>query len=470
MATVTIVVQSADTAAMAEAIAEHPSVAEALVTDPLDGGGAVVWIVPDRRHAPMLLRSAVIEGEGRLGVLSWHEPADDLRVAGINRGETDFLYREIFVDDAYFPSGVGLPPDAVVVDVGANIGMFTLRAARHSPTARVIAVEPVAELAGAVQINAELHGLDVRAVCAALGAEQSEAEFTFYPRNTVMSGRFADMAEDRSVLKGYLLTGAGASTDSQLDRLVSDSLATERRCVPVTTLTSVADEYGLDRIDLLKIDVEKAEMEVLQGIDDRLWPRIMRAVLEVHDLDGRLDAVLALLRHHGFRACHTQNPRLALTRCYTVHAHRPGTASAPPPLDPGTAAGGPTLRKLESDLRATISQRHPQVPQPGRFVVVANLSTVAGRASTLSRTQALGSTPRTAALVDAWRALFGPASVRPDADFFELGGTSLGALQILKHVEGQLGPGLLNAETIFVEATLGALASAIEEASNTGNS
>jgi len=51
-----------------------------------------------------------------------------------------------------------LAPDMVVMDVGANIGDFTLQALARCPRGRVIAVEPVTEHVEALKRNIELNG------------------------------------------------------------------------------------------------------------------------------------------------------------------------------------------------------------------------------------------------------------------------------------------------------------------------
>jgi hypothetical protein len=58
-------------------------------------------------------------------------------------------------------------------------------------------------------------------------------------------------------------------------------------------------EAGLERIDLLKVDCEGAELEVLLGVEEADWPRIGSIVAEVHDLDGRLAAVRNLIEGPG---------------------------------------------------------------------------------------------------------------------------------------------------------------------------
>ncbi|MEV0469647.1 FkbM family methyltransferase [Streptomyces prunicolor] len=450
--------------ALAEVLRTHPAVADAAVIESTDGRRLSARIVPDPGAAPMLHRSAALEATGRLGDLSWHEPASGVRVAGFNRSETDFLHREIFAENAYFRHGITLPPGAVVVDVGANIGMFTLCAALHSPGARVIAVEPVAELAEAVALNAELHGVDATLLCGALGRAEGETEFTFYPNNSVMSGRFADASEDLAVLKGYLLTGQNAEKGAQLDRLVADRMRAEHRRVRVTTLACLADELGLGHIDLLKIDVEKAEAEVLEGVGEALWPRIEQIVMEVHDTDGRLDTVLKELRSRGFEVAHEQDPRLLLTPCHNVYARRP-EAAAGRALEAASASpfdGGPTQRELEQELRELIARSLPSAVPPDRFAVVADLAVVGGQPAAPGAVPDLADGSRTAILARIWAGLFGAEAVQPDADFFDLGGDSLTAVRLLAEVEAELGEGALAPDLIFTDSTFGALAAAME--------
>jgi FkbM family methyltransferase len=421
---------------------------------------STAWIVPDSTNAGLLYRSARIEAAGRLGVLAWHEPADGFRVAGLNRRETDFLYREIFDGDAYFRSGVRLPPGAVVVDVGANLGMFTLRAAMQSPGARILAVEPAAELAAAARINAELHGVNATVVQAALGNTEGEADFTFYRHNSVMSGRFADPVQDVAVLKGYWLTGDGAVRDEQLDRMAADRMSGEVRRVRVTTLAAVVAAHDIDRIDLLKIDVEKAEAEVLEGVGEQLWERIDRIVLEVHDIDGRLDAVIGQLTARGYTVGHHQDARLVLTPCHTVVAVRPEMIDAGTAGHEAVRAGGPTLRELEGELRELLTPGGAPVEPPIQFAVVADLCQVAAPSAAPSRLPS--ATRRTAVLRQIWSDLFGAGSARPEADFFDMGGDSLTAIRLLDRVEQELGAGALTPELIFTASTFGALAAALE--------
>ena len=73
-------------------------------------------------------------------------------------------------------------------------------------------------------------------------------------------------------------------------------------------LSAVVAELGIGRIDLLKIDVEQAEADVLAGILDADWPLIRQLAAEVHDLDGRLAAIVSELRGRGFEVETEQEP------------------------------------------------------------------------------------------------------------------------------------------------------------------
>ena len=70
----------------------------------------------------------------------------------------------------------------------------------------------------------------------------------------------------------------------------------------------IVAELGIGRIDLLKIDVEQAEADVLAGILDADWPLIRQVAAEVHDLDGRLAAIVSELRGRGFEVETEQEP------------------------------------------------------------------------------------------------------------------------------------------------------------------
>ena len=280
---------------------------------------AAVFVVPGAA-APAVRRATAI-CEQMDGELSLFEPDDDLMIFHRNRREADFIFREVFRDNEYLRNGVALPERPTVVDVGANIGGASVLFGLVRPGARVLAFEPIPQLCRAVELNARLHDIDVVVIPSAVGDARRRAQITYYPKNTAMSGLLADQG-DREVLKTYLAGEQDAAAAAGLDAMVAELLAGESIECDVQTLGQALEGHGVDRIDLLKIDVEKAEWQVLLGIDDDLWQRIDQAVMEVHDIDGRVAACVSLLQGKGFSVLVDRNQDLLNTDMYGVYARR----------------------------------------------------------------------------------------------------------------------------------------------------
>lgn len=83
----------------------------------------------------------------------------------------------------------------------------------------------------------------------------------------------------------------------------------------------------LEAVDLLKVDVERAELDVLRSIADQDWPKIRQLVMEVHDLNGALSAVRELLDVKGnFAACVVeQDTQLEGSTLYNLYATQQGS-------------------------------------------------------------------------------------------------------------------------------------------------
>jgi hypothetical protein len=64
------------------------------------------------------------------------------------------------------------------------------------------------------------------------------------------------------------------------------------------------DEYGVTRVNLLKIDCEGSEYEVLRSLDTAHWAKIDRVVIEYHDFgdDRNHRELIEILHNNGFDA------------------------------------------------------------------------------------------------------------------------------------------------------------------------
>ncbi|MGW4652621.1 amino acid adenylation domain-containing protein, partial [Kitasatospora sp. NPDC004289] len=420
----------------------------------------VAYVVPSAQRAhPVreLLRIGRTEPE----VLErTYQLPNGMTVFHQNRSETDFVYEEIFTNLEYLRNGITLPVGATILDVGANIGMFTLFAGLRVPDARIYAFEPIPPVFDTLRRNAELYGLNATVFNCGIAAEAKEETFTFYRHNTVISSSRTTSTQAHEMVRSYLrnqeeLTEGGvAAGDALVDELVDARLDSEQFVCRLRTLSEVIAEQGIDRIDLLKVDVENAEYEVLKGIDEADWPKIRQLVVELHDVDGRLALVEGLLASLGYDVVREQDNRLLQNiPLYNLYAVRPDAA---PVADTGADAEPAALRwsgqaELAESILAALRDSLPEYMVPSATVMLESLPlTVNGkldRKALPAPDQPVGTgassrgpaDAREAILCSAFAEVLGVASVGVDDSFFALGGHSLLAVRLASRVRALLG-------------------------------
>src|SRR5207247_7552902 len=94
--------------------------------------------------------------------------------------------------------------------------------------------------------------------------------------------------------------------------LIDSRLRAKTVSAQLRTLSSVIAEQGLERIDLLKINVEKSELNVLRGLGPDDWPKIRQLGIEV-ELKENQAPITALPEGHGFEGPVEQDPSLSTT-------------------------------------------------------------------------------------------------------------------------------------------------------------
>jgi FkbM family methyltransferase len=238
----------------------------------------------------------------------------------INPAETSLMYRNIVSGRSYLQHGVELRAGSTVFDVGANVGIATLFFHWECPSVRVFAFEPAPELFKALQANIETHHVDAVACDLALSDTSGTRQFTYYPDTTVMTGFYADPVDDARLTRAFLHNSGFDEVD--VEDLSAHRHGTQTGNCRQTTLSEVVRSYGIDEVDLLKVNVEKAEQDVLDGIDGDDWPKIRQLTIQLHDLAGRLDAVRQQLHERGYRVHVDQDPLLAGTEIYELFAVR----------------------------------------------------------------------------------------------------------------------------------------------------
>ena len=245
---------------------------------------------------------------------------DGLEVFSLNPDETRFVHGEVFGARCYLQHGIELRDGDCVFDVGAHIGMATVFFHRERRNVRIFAFEPSPAAFECLKANVELHGVDAQVFECGLSSAPGTAEFTFYPANAIMSGFHADLEVDRGITKTYMVNSGFSPRGIEL--LIGLKFRKETFPCRLRTISEIVDQERVERIDLLKLDVERSEREVLRGIRAEHWGRIRQAVVEVHDENGGLSEVQGLLAEHQFEVTAEQDPLLKGTPLFTVFASR----------------------------------------------------------------------------------------------------------------------------------------------------
>lgn len=191
------------------------------------------------------------------------------------RGGTDDsrIWFEIYVRDCYGEAKIR--PGTVVVDIGANIGCFSLLAAQKA--SHVLAYEPFPTNIEILRENVTLNDANnVEVFPVAVGGKKGESVL-FIPDNDSFVGRVS------------LHPGRGTRT-------------IECACI---TLDQVVMDNQLDKIDLLKIDCQGAEYEILYGASPGTLGRFRQIIAECERYDDRpewsIAALSQFLQNHMFK-------------------------------------------------------------------------------------------------------------------------------------------------------------------------
>ena len=248
-----------------------------------------------------------------------------LLIAELNRGETNQLYDEIFVRRSYLRHGITLPEQACVFDLGANIGLFTLFVSIECRSAIIHSIEPVPEIVEVLLANTQFYNLSATVHGVAIGSKTDEVNLVYYPSSTLQSGLYTNPDRDEFVVRQYaysqLLEKVGNHnfTSRDFDALIEERFQEKHYRVPLKTLSEIIEKENVKKIDLLKIDVERSELEVLEGIKEAHWQIIQQIVLEVHDSQTS-KKVIEILENRGFNIAIDKDVLFSGTAISTVYA------------------------------------------------------------------------------------------------------------------------------------------------------
>jgi FkbM family methyltransferase len=187
---------------------------------------------------------------------------------------TLYIYKEIFVDRCYdltFDQS-----DPVIVDIGANSGLFALRIKQLYPFAKISCYEPFPPNFAQLQHTIAINKLEsVTPLQKAVGARRGNAKLYIHKKN----------------MGGHSFYATEALSNDCVD-------------VEVIDLRSILDELQRD-VDLLKVDCEGAEFDILMNLTAAEARKIRQIIVEttsdLYDVDQLSAQMISLGYHHRQR-------------------------------------------------------------------------------------------------------------------------------------------------------------------------
>lgn len=172
-----------------------------------------------------------------------------------------------------------LPSDRVILDVGGNIGTFSVYAAGRAPGARIVALEPFPKSRARLVAHVGRNGLADRVACRPWGLSGRDES------RTMPSGESGTPSQSLGLLPEPGAAGAGDIT------------------IECVTLGTLFERERLAHVDFMKMDIEGGEHDVLSNTPPDVLARVRRIGMEYHP-NGSRDALVRTLGDAGFDLVH----------------------------------------------------------------------------------------------------------------------------------------------------------------------
>lgn len=179
-------------------------------------------------------------------------------------------FKESLFEEVYWsrlPAKLLNMQQPIVLDVGANVGFFSISCHCRLNNPRVIAFEPIARNYTLLQKNA----------------------------GRLPADRFTFLHQALNDREGELVLKFNSAQDITTSASLFDNVhGSDEEVVSCISLSAVMKNYELDRIDLLKLDCEGAEYNILYNSPPELFKRVNNIAMEAHQGPGEKENKFAL--------------------------------------------------------------------------------------------------------------------------------------------------------------------------------
>lgn len=214
--------------------------------------------------------SIKLNGQSRFVVIK------DKKIKPSNSTESNsfFTVQEIFYEKIYDKDFVKLSVNDVIVDIGANVGFFSLYSQNYLPS-KIYCLEPFDENFIYLEKNLTPYNNSVL-IKKAISKQTGTEKFSISTNNSVH--RLSSHEDFSTILNPTI--------DSTIVETIS--------------FNDLIETYNIEKIDFLKIDCEGGELDIFETINlDYLNNKIKKIALEYHSIDIR-NKIVNILQDNSF--------------------------------------------------------------------------------------------------------------------------------------------------------------------------
>lgn len=217
-----------------------------------------------------------------------------------------FIFREIFVKKEYDNVLPNTTPSRIF-DIGGNIGLYTLYLNTNYDNLEIHVFEPSPSLYKNLSHNVNRNKKPSNTIIlneVGLSNTTEEMNINYFPNASGLSTFRSDLDTKQDLIiesrcKNTLFPGLCSSFFRILSKSHYVALQEKAKLI---RLSDYINSHNIDKIDIVKIDVEGYELQILQGIDDRHFPLIDSLMIEVENYrEGYQDEIVSILKKHDYR-------------------------------------------------------------------------------------------------------------------------------------------------------------------------
>jgi len=198
-------------------------------------------------------------------------------------------------DSVFDPIEGTMSSKPVIIDIGANIGIFSVFAATRYPKAHVISLEPMSDNLEAIEENLRLNNLSSRVTSIKKGIGIKTGSSELYRNDETDTGGGSLYMLDKDGFKG---------------------VKTE---IELITLEDIFKELKIKYVDVMKVDCEGGEYEIFYSTPQEILKKISSMIIECHthtvnDWHSEKAKLVEFLKNSGFEV--EDIPSFALIRAW----------------------------------------------------------------------------------------------------------------------------------------------------------